>query len=172
MWWSPDSRMLAFYEIDERHMQDYYLTIDNVETFTKLQVERYPKAGMPNPYAGLLIYDLESKQTVRVDVGGDRLQYVYEVRFTPDGKELLFSRTNRRQDTLEVMAADLATGQSRLVVSETQPTWQNNKPLMQFLSDGQRFIWETERTGWKHFELQAPQWFAAQSADARSRRTR
>ena len=77
---------------------------------TKLQVERYPKAGMPNPYAGLLIYNLETKQTVRVDVGGDRLQYVYEVRFTPDGKELLFHRTNRRQDRLEVMAADPATG--------------------------------------------------------------
>jgi dipeptidyl-peptidase-4 len=153
MWWSPDSRLLAFYEIDERHMQDYYLTIDNVETFTKLQVERYPKAGMPNPYVGLLIYNLESKQTVRVDVGGDRLQYVYEVRFTPDGKELLFSRTNRRQDTLEIMAADPATGRSRLVVAESQATWQNNKPLMRFLRDGQRFIWETERTGWKHFEL-------------------
>jgi dipeptidyl-peptidase 4 len=95
MWWSPDSRLLAFYEIDERHMQDYYLTLDNVETFTKLQVERYPKAGTPNPYAGLLIYNLESKQTIRVDVGGDRLQYVYDVRFTPDGQELLFSRTNR-----------------------------------------------------------------------------
>lgn len=153
MWWSPDSRLLAFYEMDERHMQDYFLTLDNVGTFTTLQVERYPKAGMPNPYAGLLIYNLETKQTIRVDVGGDRLQYVYEVRFTPDGKELLFNRTNRRQDTLEVMAADVVTGQSRLVVSETQPAWQNNKPLMQFLADGQRFIWETERTGWKHFEV-------------------
>jgi dipeptidyl-peptidase 4 len=153
MWWSPDSRLLAFYEMDERHMQDYYLTIDNAETYDKLQVERYPKAGMPNPYAGLLIYNLETKQTVRVDVGGDLLQYVYEVQFTPDSKELLFHRTNRRQDKLEVMAADATTGQSRVVVSETQATWQDNKPLMQFLADGQRFIWETERTGWKHFEL-------------------
>jgi dipeptidyl-peptidase-4 len=153
MWWSPDSRKLAFYEIDERHLPDYYLTVDNVEVFPKLQVERYPTAGMPNPIAGLLIYDLESKLTTRVDVGGDRLQYVYDVRFTPDGKELLFSRTNRHQDTLEIMAADLTTGQSRLVVSEQQPKWQNNKPLMQFLGDGQRFIWETERTGWKQYEL-------------------
>ncbi len=153
MWWSPDSRRLAFYEIDERHMQDYYLTTDNVETYTALQVERYPKAGMPNPYVGLLIYELDSRQTLRVDVGGDRQQYVYDVQFTPDGKELLFSRTNRRQDTLEVMAAGVAGGPPRLVVAETQPTWQNNKPLMQFLRDGERFIWETERTGWKHFEL-------------------
>jgi dipeptidyl-peptidase-4 len=153
MWWSPDGQKLAFYEIDERHLQNYYLTLANTETFTTLQVERYPKAGMPNPFVGLLVYDLASGLTTRVDVGGDRLQYVYEVRFTPDGSALLFHRTNRRQDTLEVMAADPVTGQSRLVVREQQPTWQNNKPLLQFLRDGQRFIWETERTGWKQFEL-------------------
>ena len=153
MWWSPDSRRLAFYEIDERHMQDYYLTTNNVELYTTIQDVRYPKAGMDNPYAGLLIYDLDTKLTTRINVGGDRLQYVFDVRFTPDGSELLFSRTNRHQDILEIMAADPVTGESRLVVSEQQPTWQNNKPLLQFLADGKRFIWETERNGWKHFEL-------------------
>ena len=116
MWWSPDSKRLAFYEIDERHMPDYYLTLDNVGVLTRLHVERYPTAGNPNPYVGLLVYDLDTKLTTRIDVGGDRLQYVYDVRFTPDGKELLFSRTNRRQDVLEIMAADLTSGQSRVVV--------------------------------------------------------
>lgn len=153
MWWSPDGTKLAFYEIDERHLQDYYLTTDNVELYTDLQVVRYPKAGMDNPIAGLLIFDLASRQTLRVDVGGDRQQYVYDVRFTPCGTHLLFNRTNRRQDRLEVMAADVTTGQTRLVVTENQPTWQENRPLLRFLEDGQRFIWETERTGWRQFEL-------------------
>ena len=70
MWWSPDSRKLAFYEIDERHLQDYYLTVDNVEVFPQAPGGTYPNAGMPNPNAGLLIYNLESKLTTRVDVGG------------------------------------------------------------------------------------------------------
>ncbi|MCU0959982.1 MAG: DPP IV N-terminal domain-containing protein, partial [Pirellulaceae bacterium] len=69
MWWSPDGQKLAFYEIDERHLQNYYLTLANTETFTTLQVERYPKAGMPNPFVGLLVYDLASGLTTRVDVG-------------------------------------------------------------------------------------------------------
>ena len=153
MWWSPNSRQLAFYEIDERHMKDYYLTTDNTQPYTQVQAERYPLAGADNPYVGLLVYDLETKRTTRIDVGGDRQQYVYNVRFSPDGSELLFSRTNRHQDRLEVMAANCATGETRLVVAEEQSTWQENKPLMQFLADGQRFIWETERTLWKHYEL-------------------
>ena len=153
MWWSPDSRQLAFYEIDQRHMKDYYLTTDNTESYTQVQIERYPIAGADNPYAGLLVYDLDTTLTTRIDVGGDRLQYVYNVRFSPDGSELLFSRTNRLQNKLEVMAANPRTGETRLVVAEQHPTWQENKPLMQFLEDGKRFIWETERTLWKHYEL-------------------
>ncbi len=153
MWWSPDSRRLAFYEMDERHMREYYLTTDNTDLFTNVQIERYPKAGTDNPYVALLVYDLETRQTTRVDVGGDRQQYVYNIRFSPSGRELLLSRTNRCQDTLEVLAADPQSGETRVVVTEKQSTWQENRPLMQFLEDGQRFIWETERTGWKHFEL-------------------
>jgi len=36
--------------------------------------------------------------------------YVYAVRWSPDGKELLFNRTNRRQNAMEFTAADPATG--------------------------------------------------------------
>ena len=40
-----------------------------------------------------------------------------------------------------------------MVVEEKQDTWQRNRPEMQFLDDGRRFLWETEKTGWKHWEL-------------------
>ena len=36
--------------------------------------------------------------------------YVYHVQWSPDGRELLFFRTNRRQNVMELAAADPATG--------------------------------------------------------------
>lgn len=153
MWWSPDSKKLAFYEIDERHCKVFYLAEDLTETYPTLNTEKYPKSGDNNPIAGLLIYDLESGTTMRVNVGGDVEQYIYNIRWSPDGSELLFHRTNRHQNHLEVMAVDPETGASRLVVSETQETWQSNRPTMRFMEDGRRFIWGTERTGWLHYEL-------------------
>jgi len=153
MWFSPDSRKLAFYEIDERHMKTYYLTANNTGAYTQLLTEQYPKAGEKNPHVALLIYDVEDATTTRVQVQGPPDQYIYDVRFAPGGQELLFNRTNRWQNQLDVMAADVKTGETRVVVSETQETWQNNAPLLRFLDDGQRFIWETERTGWRQFEL-------------------
>ena len=153
MWWSPDSSKLAFYEFDERLVKDFYLLRGWSDLRTEPETEGYPKPGEPNPIAGLLVFDLSTHKTVRIQTGGDLEQYVYNIQWTHDGKELLFSRTNRHQDALEVCAASPDTGQIRLVVAETQDTWQNNRPEMRFLKDGHRFIWETEKTEWKQFEL-------------------
>lgn len=56
---------------------------------------------------------------------------------------------------LDVLAANPATGTTRIVVTEKQDTWQDNAPGMRFLKDGKRFLWETEKTGYKHYELRS-----------------
>lgn len=157
MWWSPDSRKLAFYEIDEREMRDYVLTTDNTQRYTSTQTVRYPKSGDRNPVVGILVYDLESQTTTRIDVHGEDSEYIFNVRFSPQGDELIYSRSNRLQNRLDIIASDVNTGQSRIIVSETQPTFQNSRPTMRMLQDGDRFVWETERTGWKNFELRSLQ---------------
>lgn len=153
MWWSPDDAFLAFYEVSESHMRDYHLTIDNTESYTRLHTVRYPKAGDPNPKVAILIYERQTGKTVRAEIEGEPTQYLYGVRWTPAGDELLVNRTNRHQDRLDVLAVDPRTGTSRVVLSEQQETWQNNSPEMTFLKDGNRFIWETEKNGWKNYEL-------------------
>ncbi|MHC4948854.1 MAG: S9 family peptidase [Planctomycetota bacterium] len=153
MWWSPDSTRLAFYEFDERDVEDFHLLGGLTERHTRVLSEGYPKPGEPNPVAGLLVHHVATGETVRVDVGPDREQYVYRVRFRPDGSELLFSRTSRRQDVLELVAADPATGATRVILTERQETWQENRPEMRFLDDGVRFVWATEKTGFRHYEL-------------------
>ena len=153
MWWSPDSTKLAFYELDETDVKDFYLTTKLTEWRTDVAKEGYPKAGEPNPIAKLWIYDVPSGESTAVQVGDDPEQYVYQVRFSPDGSLLLFNRTNRHQNVLELVAADVETGTSRVVVTETQRTWQRNRPYIKFLDDGQRFIWQTEKTGWLQYEL-------------------
>lgn len=152
MWWSKDSLRLVFYEFDERPVKDYYLTTGLTGFNTELDVEGYMKAGAPNPIVNLKIYDLETGETISVDTG-DGEQYLFDMRLSPDGLELLFHRTDRRQKKLDVMALDPRTGAARVVVTEVQETWQDNSPLMRFLEDGQRFIWQTEKTGFGHYEL-------------------
>jgi dipeptidyl-peptidase-4 len=155
MWWTPDSSKLVFYEFDERQVPDHYIADDLTKLHTKLLTEGYPKPGEPNPIANLLIYDLGTQATVRVQSADDPEWYTYGVQVTKRGEEplLIFHRTNRRQDTLQLCTADLQTGAVRIVLTESQPAWQENLPEFRFLEDGHRFIWATEKTGWKHYEL-------------------
>ncbi len=161
MWWSPDSRMIAFYRFDESPVPDYFLQLDQTKLQSKMDIEAYPKAGVPNPIVEMFVYDIESKKTVQVDVrdgkpfeNGVVGYYVYKVQWSPDGSELLFNRTNRRQNVMEFTACNPATGKCRAIVREEWlPSWTDNSPEMRFLKDGKRFIWNSYRTGWKNYYL-------------------
>src|SRR5205085_751681 len=68
--------------------------------------------------------------------------YVYRVSWSPDGSELLVNRTNRRQNVMQFVAADPATGKCRVIVHEEWPaSWVENLPAMRLLKDNKRFVW-------------------------------
>ena len=145
--------MLAYYDFDESPVKDFVLLSGLATTRTKAVVSGYPKPGDRNPVARLEIYDVASRTRTKVDVGQDAEQYVYGVEWSPKGDALLWFRANRRQDRVELMATDPRTGASRVVLAETQATWQKNSPALRFLADGRRFLWESESNGFANWEL-------------------
>ena len=161
MWWSPDSKKIAYYRFDESKVPDYFLPLSQTSLQSKMDIEAYPKAGAPNPIVDLFIYDVESKKSTKVDVRDGKPfdnsvvgHYVYHEAWSKSGKELLFNRTNRRQNTMEFVACDPETGKCRVIVHEEWPaSWVTNSPPMQWLKDNNRFIWQSERTGWKNYYL-------------------
>ncbi|HEY9231979.1 MAG TPA: DPP IV N-terminal domain-containing protein, partial [Blastocatellia bacterium] len=161
MWWSPNNKKIAFYRFDEGPVKDYYLQLDQTQLQSRMDVEAYPKAGTPNPIVELFIYDVDAKQMTPVDVRDGKPfdnavvgHYVYRVAWSQDSSELLFNRTNRRQNIMELTAANPATGKCRVIVREEWPaSWTENSPEMRFLADGKRFVWTSERTGWRNCYL-------------------
>jgi dipeptidyl-peptidase-4 len=161
MWWSPDSRKIAYYRFDEKPVPDFYLQMNQTQVQDTLDVEAYPKPGKPNPIVDLIVYDVAAKKTTTIDVRDGKPfdnanigHYVYNVSWSPDGREILLDRTNRKQNVLEFAACSPDTGKCRAIVHEEWPTgWIENRPEMRFLKDNTRFIWESERNGWKNFYL-------------------
>lgn len=160
-WWSPDSTKLAYFRFDESQVKDYYLVSRSLPFQSELDVEPYPKAGSPNPIVDVFVYDLTTKKTARLDVRSGKPfendavgYYVYDVRWSPNGKELLFHRTNRLQNVMELAAANPVTGICRTVFREEwKASWVENHPEMRFLSDNRRFLLFSERTGYKNLYL-------------------
>ncbi len=160
LWWSSNSQKLAFYRFDESQVPKFFLQMDQTRIVSTADVEPYAKTGATNPVVDLYIYNLETKETVRVDVRDGKEfdnsavgHYVYGVSWSPNG-QLLFHRTNRRQNIMEFCAADAESGKTRVIVREEWPaSWTENSPEMRSLKDGERFIWTSERNGWKNFYL-------------------
>lgn len=161
MWWSPDSKKLAYYRFDESKVKDYYLQLDQTKLQSRMNIEPYPKTGTDNPLVDLYVYDVASKKSVRIDVRSGKPfendvvgYYVYAIAWSPDGKELLFNRTNRRQNVMEFTAANPDTGSCRVIVREEWlPSWTENLPKKRFLKDNNRFIWCSDRNGFKNWYL-------------------
>jgi dipeptidyl-peptidase 4 len=161
IWWSPDSSKVGYYRFDESQVKDFYLQMNQTAVQDTMDIEAYPKPGAPNPIADIFIYDVAAGKPVKMDIRDGKPfsdtvvgHYAYDVRWSPDGAELFLNRTNRRQQIMEFVACSPASGACRVVVREEWPTgWTNNRPAMQYLKDNRRFIWESERNGWRNFYL-------------------
>ena len=161
MWWSPDGSKIAFYKFVEKDVKKYYVLLDQLSLYDSLEIEAYPKVGEPNLPVDLMVYDVATKKVTELDIrdgkpysDGDLGTYIYDVSWTPDGEELLFHSTNRRQNILELRAANPETGKSRTVIREEWlPSFVENSPEMEVLADGEHFIWASERSGFNNYYL-------------------
>jgi dipeptidyl-peptidase-4 len=163
MWWSPDGKKLAYYRFDESKVPDFYLATDLTHLYDTLDVEAYPKPGVPNPVVDLFVYDVDSRKTTRVDVRDGKPfenatvgYYVFRIEWSADGRELTFLRANRRQNALEMAACNPDSGACRVVTREDNPTgWIDDDPpsTITWLKDKNRFIAESDRSGFKNYYL-------------------
>ena len=161
MWWNPAGTKLGYFRFDEGKVPDFYITQDETKIQTRVDVEAYPKPGVPNPIVDLYVYDMATKKSTHIDVRDGKPftndvvgHYVYDMSWSPDGKNLIIHRTNRRQNILELAMCSPETGKCRAIIHEEWPTgWVENHPRMQYLADNNRFLWESERNGFKNYYL-------------------
>jgi len=150
-WWSPDSRRLAFLQLREARVPTYPL-VDDIPTHPRLENERYPKAGDPNPEVRLGIVDAGGGAPRWVDLsryaGAEPL--VVDVAWSPDSRRVLYQVQDRVQTWLDLDEADAATLRTRALLREKTEAWVDRQDNgLHWLPDG-GFLWLSERTGWKH----------------------
>lgn len=149
--WSPDGTKIAFMRFDESKVKEYDFPIYG-ELYPETYKYKYPKAGEDNSVVTVWIYDLNKKNTVKVNIGDNTDQYIPRIRWTNDDNLLSVIRLNRLQNKMDIILADCKTGNSRTIVSEENKCYISENYDLTFLKDN-RFIRESEMDGFKHLYL-------------------
>jgi dipeptidyl-peptidase-4 len=151
-WWSPDSSAIAYLEMDERKVSQYPL-VDFSSPNGEAELERYPAAGGANPVVRVLVASVRGDEPRAMDIGAETDIYIPRVNWLNDSRHIAIQRLNRAQNALDLLIADAATGKTRTALSEQDPNWINVSDDLYFFKDGKRFLWSSERTGYRHLYL-------------------
>ncbi len=166
--WSPDSKRIAFWHLDENRVPEYTIT-EWDSLHLKLIHQRYPKAGDPNSIVKIGIVDIATGNTAWADmehgakggIGSNDDIYIPRIEWTKDNNTLAIEKLNRAQNELELLFADASTGSTKLILTEKAEKsqsstlsggWIDIRDDLTFLKNNQ-FIWSSERDGYLHFYL-------------------
>lgn len=149
--WSPKGNYLAFYRMDETDVTNYPL-IDITQRIATVIPEKYPMVGMNSHYVTLGIYDINKKQTIYVQTGEPRDQYLTSVTWSPDEKFIYIGLLNREQNYLKVNQYSAITGALvKTLFEETSTKYVEPLHQLYFIpGNNNEFLWLSQRDGYSH----------------------
>ena len=151
-YWSPDSKKIAFYRFDESRVKQYTMQMWG-ELYPENYTYKYPKAGEDNSVVDVMVYDLESQKTLKLNIGSQNDQYMPRLQWTRDPNTLAMMRMNRLQDKMELLLADATTGAIRTLYVEEDDAYVEVPETWMFLNDGKHMLLTSERNGYNHIYL-------------------
>jgi dipeptidyl-peptidase 4 len=151
-WWSPDSSKIAYYEMDERPVTRYPI-LDMSSPLGATVFTRFPQAGEQNPIVRVGVVPVGGGETTWIDTGANKDIYLPRVVWLADSRRVAIERLNRGQNQLDLLFGDASTGASQTILTDTDKYWLNVADDLYFFSDNKRFLWSSERSGFRHYYL-------------------
>jgi len=151
--WSPDSGKIAFLRFDQSRVPQFPL-FDAAGPYGRLEMQRYPKAGFPNPTVTVGVYDLASRSIDWIGFADSGEHYLTVLDWNRDSQRLYLQWMNRGQDDWKLFTYSLRSKKINLVRREQRRTWVNALAKDDFftLADGSLLLL-TDKSGWNHLCL-------------------
>ena len=157
--WSPDSKQLAYWQIDATKIPDYLMlnTTDSIYSYT-VPVE-YPKVGVSPSPARIGVVAATGGKTNWLPIPGDAQQhYLTRMEWLPKANTLIVQQLNRKQNQSILFVCNPATQAVTPVHTESNNTWIDIKSRWndddpsgwEWLDGGKAFVWVSEKDGWRH----------------------
>jgi len=157
-WWSPDSKIIAFFRTDDSNVPLFSIT-DSPGLHGYIETMRYPKSGDKNPEVKTGFVDPEGKNIVWADFNQADDQYFGQPLWNSPlpSHNIWIQWINRGQDDYKLFDVNIITGKKTEIYHETQQTWididKGNR--VNFLPSGDGAIIISDKSGYDHLYLHA-----------------
>ncbi len=165
--WSPDSKKIATFQQDQRHVSDMYL-VETTVGKPKLQSWKYP---LPEDEDIIRIHrviiEVDGPKIIRLQMPPDPRRGTLcddiscsgafdDNAWSPDGTKLAFVSSSRDHKEAKMRIADATTGQVTDIFEEVVATqYESGQGSInwRYLPATNEFIWYSERDDWGHLYL-------------------
>ncbi len=152
--WSPDSRQIAYWQIDATKIRDYYMLNTTDSVYSRVIPVEYPKVGESPSPAYINVVSIEGGQVRRMTIDGDPQQH-YLTRMEWSGaNELVIQQLDRKQQESKLIYCKVSDGKSSTFWAENDDAWvdlNTDNPMgWSWINQGKEFLWVSEKDGWRH----------------------
>lgn len=155
MAFSADSKMLCWIKYDERKVKTYSLQLfkgmapehEEFAVYPGSYSYKYPKAGEDNAKVSAWSYDIQSRQTRRLDVPLDSDGYIPRIKATTDANKMVVYTMNRHQDVLNLYAVNPRSTVAQLLIKESVPRYVKLEAVENAIVGEQTILLPSDRDG-------------------------
>ncbi|HYG01638.1 MAG TPA: DPP IV N-terminal domain-containing protein, partial [Chryseosolibacter sp.] len=163
--WSPDSKSLAYWQIDARDTKDFYMINNTDSVYSRIIPVEYPKVGQMPSGCRIGVVDINSAQTKWMNIEGDpRQHYIVRLEYIPGTNDFIIQQLNRKQNHSKLIRCNASTGDASTINEEKDAAWVDVyspasaenaydvdfKHNVDWLANGKEFLWTSEKDGWRH----------------------
>jgi dipeptidyl-peptidase-4 len=160
--WSPDSKMIAFWQVDATKIRDYYMLNTTDSVYSRVIPVEYPKVGQPPSPVRIGVVAISDDNIKWMNIPGDPQEhYLPRMEWANNSTQLVVQQLNRKQNESKLFYCNPVSGAADNFYTENDKAWIDIKSYWneddptgwEWLNNGKNFLWVSEKDGWRHIFL-------------------
>lgn len=158
---NADGSMLCWIKFDESKVPSYSLqTYKGLEPENKEYAEypgfytyKYPKAGATNSTVSVYSFDIQARQTRKMDLPLDAEGYIPRIKATANANSVIIYTMNRHQDKLRLYSANPRSTVCKLLIDESVPKYVKEEAMENIKITSNHILVPSDRSGFMQIYL-------------------
>jgi dipeptidyl-peptidase-4 len=153
MSWSADSQFLAFVKSDETDVPVFTFPVFDGNLYPGAYSYKYPRAGQNNSKVGCYVFNIETKDTKKMNIPVGEEDYIPRIHFTENPDQLAVMTLNRHQNNFNLYFANPRSTVSKLVLHDESKYYIDSDWILSIAFSKNNFAYVSEKDGFAHIYL-------------------